>query len=227
MESEAEKLDRLIVKVKDFDNENGMYQKELVEQCIPSLTKKGLRLLTAHESRVLFSAKKFYDKYYAYLPLWLNSYVEYKGATCKVIELGKTWETKIPERDGYYKLDKHDLPFGAPSNREDLAAGYLSRVSEYKGFLSRYVRWYGGNGRIVDAYGYRFNCYDRRGVLAVPISSTIVKQKNRPLTAKEKQQWQSMAKRLKAIDAGKKPPAEKIRLMKDELEKMQARLEES
>ena len=149
-----------IVKIKDHDKEGGMSQAD----ALAAAKEKGVRLLTNKEIDAILQDKKLYDEYYAFLPCWTGTRVEYKGTDCKVIEHGKTHRMKMPEKDGWYEVNEFGLPFGKPSESSNPNARYLWRIGEYSGLLSRWGDWCYDDGRRVVLASVR---YVRLGVLGV------------------------------------------------------------
>lgn len=110
--------------------------------------------------------------------IWTGTHVKYKGTDCTVTERGKSAQIKLPERCGWYTQDKFGIPSGEPISSDNVAARYLSRISENDGLL---VRWYLGLGddlRRVVLADYRPYC--RFGVLIrVPPSAAKADKKTK------------------------------------------------
>lgn len=86
-----------------------------------------------------------------HLPIRTASRMIYEGTNATITENGKSWECKIPEKNGYYEPDEHGFPFGKPSNGSSPTAKYFWRMSK-------------GNTLLV--VGDYFFGYDRRSVYA-------------------------------------------------------------
>ena len=132
--------------------------------------KKNVQLLSLLEIEKIIGSKKLFERYGDCIPCWTSIHVKYSGTDCVAVDLstGKKLECKIPEDDGWYKVNKFGLPFGEASNSEDTSARYLWRIDSYCGLVSR--GGYGGfgrDGRIVRCVDGDYRC----GVLATSIKT--------------------------------------------------------
>ncbi|MFA5240629.1 MAG: hypothetical protein WC476_13115 [Phycisphaerae bacterium] len=151
---------------------NGLTQNE----ALAAVKKRKLRLLTNKEIDAILQNDNLQKEYSDYFPIWTGTHVDYSGTDCAVTELEKKYVCEMPEKDGWYEQDKFGIPFGNPSNSNNLNARYLFRVSNYSGLLSRSYGGFGNFRRGVDAYG---RYVSRLGVLATPLKQNKQKIKAR------------------------------------------------
>ena len=99
---------------------------------------KGLRLLTLEESLSLDSDTQYADC----RPYWVGTKMKYakKATKAQVWNEGeKPTKVSLPLEDGWYLTDKHGIPNGAKSNKDNPEARYLWRYrnSSFDGPLIR------------------------------------------------------------------------------------------
>lgn len=142
-------------------------------EALKAAKEHGVRLLTNKEADAILQNDELRKKYKNYFPLWTGTKVEYDGTHCKVTELGKAYNIKMPKEDGWYEQDRFGIPSGNPLGSSNQSARYLWRISSYNGLLSRGYDGFGYGRRCVYACGGLWRC----GVIGIRNKQNKIKKK--------------------------------------------------